>query len=81
MTASATDAAMQSFIFWAIQYFTEEHPRMEVINGLTTPEFWNYVSGHMKDKEKLIEGFKQKIKDFEKNQPEILDISLSREYL
>ena len=39
------------------------------------------VSGHMKDKEKLIEGFKQKIKDFEKNQPEILDISLSREYL
>ena len=39
------------------------------------------VSGHMKDKEKLIEGFKQKIKDFENNQPEILDIALSREYL
>ena len=39
------------------------------------------VSGHMKNKEKLIEGFKQKIEDFEKNQPEILETSLVREYL
>ena len=47
MTASATDAAMQSFMFWAIQYFTEEHPRMEVIHGLKTPEFWQYISKNM----------------------------------
>lgn len=39
------------------------------------------VSGHFKNKEGLIEGFKQKLHDFEENQPEILDISLSREYL
>lgn len=47
MTASATDAAMQSFMFWAIQYFTEEHPRMEAIHGLKTPEFWQYISKNM----------------------------------
>lgn len=39
------------------------------------------VSGHFKNKEGLVEGFKQKLHDFEQNQPEILDISLSREYL
>ena len=39
------------------------------------------VSGHLKDKEKLIEGFRQKLHDFEINNPDILDISLSREYL
>lgn len=39
------------------------------------------VSGHLKDKEKLIEGFRQKLHGFEINKPEILDISLSREYL
>jgi len=39
------------------------------------------VSGHFKNKEDLIEGFKQKLHDFEENKPEILDISLSREYL
>lgn len=39
------------------------------------------VSGHLKDKEKLIEGFRQKLDYLEINKPEILDISLSREYL
>ena len=39
------------------------------------------VSGHLKDKEKLIEGFRQKLHDFEINNSDILDISLSREYL
>ena len=39
------------------------------------------VSGHLKDKEKLIEGFRQKLHDFEINNPEILDIALSHEYL
>ena len=39
------------------------------------------VSGHLKDKEGLLEGFRQKLHDFEINKPEILDISLSREYL
>ncbi|WP_407422826.1 radical SAM protein [Methanobrevibacter sp.] len=39
------------------------------------------VSGHMKDKEKLIDGFKQKIKELEISNPEILDSALSREYL
>lgn len=39
------------------------------------------VSGHLKDKEKLIEGFKRKLDYLEINKPEILDIALSREYL
>ena len=39
------------------------------------------VSGHLKNKNELIKGFKDKLHDFEVNQPEILDISLSREYL
>lgn len=39
------------------------------------------VSGHLKDKEKLIEGFRQKLDYLEINKPEILDIPLSREYL
>ena len=39
------------------------------------------VSGHLKNKEELISKFKQKIKDFEKTTPEILDTSLVREYL
>ena len=39
------------------------------------------VSGHLKDKENLIEGFRQKLDYLEINKPEILDISLSREYL
>ena len=39
------------------------------------------VSGHLKNKQELIEGFRQKLHDFEINKPEILDISLSREYL
>ncbi len=39
------------------------------------------VSGHLKNKQELIEGFRQKLHDFEINNPEILDIALSREYL
>ena len=39
------------------------------------------VSSHFKNKKEMIEGFKQKLNEFEINRPEILDISLSREYL
>ena len=39
------------------------------------------VSGHLKNKEKLIEGFRQKLHDLEMNKPEILDIALTRQYL
>ena len=39
------------------------------------------VSGNFKNKEKLIECFKQKIKEFEEYKPEILDTTLVREYL
>lgn len=37
------------------------------------------VSGHLKNKEKLIEEFKMKLHDLEENNPEILDISITRE--
>ena len=39
------------------------------------------VSGHLKNKDDLIGKFKERLEYFENNQPEILDISLSREYL
>ena len=39
------------------------------------------VSRHLKDKDNLIDGFKQKIKDLEISHPEMLDSSLIREYL
>ena len=39
------------------------------------------VSGHFKEKEGLVNGFRKKLKDLELSIPEILDISLSREYL
>lgn len=39
------------------------------------------VSGHIKNKNELIRGFEDKLHDLETNQPEILDMSLSREYL
>ena len=39
------------------------------------------VSGHLNDKAKLIEGLNQKLKELKMSKPEILDISLSREYL
>ena len=39
------------------------------------------VSGHLKDKESLIKSFEDKLHDFEINQPEILDISIDRQYL
>lgn len=39
------------------------------------------ISGHLKDKKELIEGFKQKLHYLEINKPEILDIALTREYL
>lgn len=39
------------------------------------------VSGHFKNKEELIEGFKDKLKYLELNNPEILDTALVREYL
>ena len=39
------------------------------------------VSGHLKNKQELIEGFRQKLHYLEINKPEILDIALSREYL
>lgn len=39
------------------------------------------VSGHFKEKEGLVNGFRKKLKDLELSKPEILDISLTREYL
>lgn len=39
------------------------------------------VSGHFKEKEGLVDGFREKLKDLELSKPEILDISLTREYL
>lgn len=39
------------------------------------------VSGHLKKKDELIEGFKKKLHELEENRPEILDTSLVREYL
>lgn len=39
------------------------------------------VSGHIKNKNELIRGFEDKLHDLETNQPEILDMCLSREYL
>lgn len=39
------------------------------------------VSGHLKDKEKLIKGFQDKLAYLEANNPEILDIGLTREYV
>jgi len=39
------------------------------------------VSGNFKNKENLIEGFKQKMREFEIHNPEILDSVISREYL
>ena len=39
------------------------------------------VSGHLKNKNELIREFEDKLHDLETNQPEILDMSLSREYL
>ena len=39
------------------------------------------VSGHLKNREKLIEEFNQKLQELEQNQPEILDIIIDRQYL
>ena len=39
------------------------------------------VSGHFKYKDRLINGFKEKLMYLEENKPEVLDISLEREYL
>ena len=39
------------------------------------------ISGHLKDKELLIKGFEEKLSELEKNNPEILDSAITREYL
>ena len=39
------------------------------------------VSGHLKDKEKIVKGFEDKLIELEKNNPEILNSTITREYL
>lgn len=39
------------------------------------------VSGHLKDKDGLVDGFRKKLNELEMSKPEILDIALTREYL
>nr|WP_295161530.1 radical SAM protein [uncultured Methanobrevibacter sp.] len=39
------------------------------------------VSGHLKNKEALVDGFRKKLNELELSKPEILDIALTREYL
>ncbi|WP_407376614.1 hypothetical protein [Methanobrevibacter sp.] len=61
---------------------------IELIKNLDVPSYVYFfghhqnnvarVSGNFKDKNKLIEGFEKKLKEIS---PEILDISLKREYL
>ena len=39
------------------------------------------VSGHLKDKEKIVKGFEDKLIELEKNNPEILNSTITREYV